>query len=92
MIGDNTMAKETKNQKYLRMFFEEKDLPEKEFEVKAPNGTINYIPNSVVIEHIMIAPEHEKEQIANIIRKIDFMNGDVNHFLNHLAGAIARDF
>jgi hypothetical protein len=83
--------KETENTKYLRMFFEEKNLPHKDFEITTEAGTYNLIPSEVVIEHIMIAPEHEKEQIANIIRKIDFMNGDVNHFLKHLAGAIARD-
>jgi len=83
------MSIESKTTKYLRVFFEEKDLPEKNFEVIV-GGTYNLIPTSVVIEHIMIAPESEKEQIAKIIRKIDFLNGDVNHFLNHLAGAIAR--
>lgn len=77
--------------KYLKTFFEEKNLPEVSFEVTSPNGTPNFIDNEVVIEHIMICPEHEKKQIAEVIRKIDFMNGNINHFLNHLASAIAQD-
>lgn len=74
--------------KYIENFFEEKEIPEITFEIEGPSG-INYIPNAVVIEHIKIAPTHEQEAIANTLRKIDFFNGDVNHFLRHLAGALA---
>lgn len=78
--------------RYLRTFFKEKDLPEVMFEVKSPNGTVNLIHNSVVIEHILKrASNDELNQITNIIRKIDFANGDVNHFLGHLAQALAKD-
>lgn len=76
---------------FLKTFFEEKNLPEVTFEVDSPNGTPNFIPNNVVIEHILAAGPYEQQQIANILRKIDFANGDVNHFLKHLAGALARD-
>lgn len=79
------------NAEYLKTFFEEKQVPYKAFEVQSPDGTVNYIPNEVVIEHIMIASEKEQAQIAEIIRKIDFVNGDINHFLEHLAGALAQD-
>jgi hypothetical protein len=72
-------------------FFSEKDLPETVFEVEAENGPANYIPNTVVIEHIKQAPAHEKEQIKNVLVKIDFHNGDVNDFLEHLAQALAQD-
>ena len=74
--------------KYIENFFDEKEIPEKTFEVEGESG-INYIPNDVVIDHIKCAPVHEQEKIGNILRKIDFMNGDVNHFLEHLAGALA---
>ena len=76
---------------YLRTFFAEKDLPEMLFEVTAPGGTVNTISNVCVIEHIATAPRHEQEKIGNVIRKIDFANGNVNHFLEHLAGALAFD-
>jgi hypothetical protein len=74
--------------KYIQDFFDEKVIPETTFEVEGPSG-INFIPNTVVIEHIKSAPASEQKQIGNILRKIDFMNGNVNHFLEHLAGAIA---
>ena len=74
--------------KYIENFFDEKEIPGKIFEVEGESG-INYIPNVVVIEHIKAAPTHEQQAIANVLRKIDFMNGDVNHFLEHLAGALA---
>lgn len=78
----------TTTKQYLETFFEEKQIPEMTFEVEGPSG-INYIPNQVVIEHIMITQGREQEQISNILRQIDFANGDVNHFLKHLAGALA---
>lgn len=74
--------------KYIENFFDEKEIPEMIFEVEGSSG-INYIPNDVVIEHIKLAPTSEQQQIANVLRKIDFFNGDVNHFLQHLAGALA---
>jgi hypothetical protein len=74
--------------KYIENFFEEKEIPEVMFEIEGASG-INYIPNTVVIEHIKIAPTQEQQQIANVLRKIDFFNGDVNDFLKHLAGALA---
>ena len=76
---------------YLKTFFEEKNLPYAEFEIETADN-VHFISNEIVIEHIMIAPAHEQEGIANIIRQIDFKNGDVNHFLKHLAGAIAANY
>lgn len=75
--------------KYLRDFFAEKDIPEVIFDVEGPGGS-NSIPNGVVVEHITTCGADEAEQIADVLRKIDFHNGDTNDFLRHLAGAIAR--
>jgi hypothetical protein len=79
---------------YLKTFFEEKSLDRNHtFEVTAPLGTVNMIEARVVIDTILTAtPAHEQEKIASILRKIDFHNGDVMHFLSHLAGALAYDF
>lgn len=78
--------------RYLRTYFAEKQLPEVTFEVESPNGTLNLIPNEVVIEHILRSTSNDEiNAITNVIRKIDFANGDVNHFLKHLAGALAQD-
>ena len=74
---------------YLRNFFAEKDIPEKTFEVVGPSGK-NWLPNTVVVEHIVLCGEDEAEQIGDVLRKIDFANGDVNHFLAHIAQALAK--
>ena len=76
--------------KYLRDFFAEKDIPEKIFEVEGPEWGTNFIPNTVVVEHIATCGVEEAKKIADVLRNIDLHNGDVNHFLAHLAGAIAR--
>lgn len=49
----------------------------------------NYIPVGCVIEAMKEAPKNEQQAIKNMIVKIDFVNGDVLHFFNHLAEAIA---
>lgn len=75
--------------KWLDMFVEEKALDTEEvFTVDGPSGP-NYIPLGVVIEHIKIAPVHEQRQIKDMLVKIDFYNGDVLDFFEHLSRAIA---
>lgn len=74
---------------YLERFFEEKDLRIENWEIEV-NGMTNFIDTEFVIELIKGAPDHEKEQISNTLRKIDFMNGNVNHFLKYLAEAYIR--
>lgn len=74
--------------KYLKTFFDEKNLPLANWELEDQDGVTHWISNEVVIEYIHAAPRQEQVKIANMIRKIDFMNGDVNHFLRHLAGAL----
>ena len=82
----------SKMTKYIKNFFDEKEIAYEVFEVESPNGTMNMIPNEVVIEHIKNVPISEQKKIEVILTKIDFMNGNVNHFLKHIAGAIAQDF
>ena len=74
---------------YLERFFTEKEIDSKMLEVEGKNG-MNFIPVEVVIEHIMAAPDHEKEKIADKLRRIDFHDGNVMDFLEHLAKAIAK--
>lgn len=73
---------------YLRTFFNEKDLPDVSWELTAKDGVPHIISNEVVMEHIETSSVNEQRKIAGVILKIDFENGDVNHFLKHLAGAI----
>ena len=75
---------------YLNALISEKGLnTETIIEVEGSYGT-NFIPLSVVIEHILIANSTEKAQIKNTLVKIDFHNGDLMHFFTHLAQAIAK--
>lgn len=74
---------------YLNRFFAEKQIPFAVFEKTDKAGNLHVIENGVVIEHIAQTTGTERAQIENIIRKIDFHNGDLNHFFAHLAGAIA---
>jgi hypothetical protein len=80
------------NATYLSTFFAEKDLGEQTYEATAPDGTLHLIPTGCVIEAIMRAPEGEQAQIVGVLRQIDFKNGNVHHFLNHLAGALAARY
>ena len=85
----STRRSATGARRFLQLFFQEKALAERIYDVIAPDGTAHMIPTSVVIEMIDRAPTHEQEQIAGIVRKLDFANGDFHHFLRHLATALA---
>ncbi len=76
--------------KWLDTFVSEKELnTDRVFEVEGSDWGTNYIPCAVVIEHMKIASPQEQSEIKNMIVKIDFANGDVMHFFEHLAGALA---
>lgn len=79
----------TKTAKYLELFFEEKEIKFEAWEIEH-NGNIHFIDNEYVIEAIKAAPAREQDQIANTLRKIDFANGNVNHFLKFLAEALIK--
>ena len=76
--------------KWLDTFIDEKGIDtDRTFEVDGPSG-VNFIPVACVIEAIKQTVGVEQNQIKSTIVKIDFMNGDVYHFFNHLAGAMAQ--
>jgi hypothetical protein len=57
---------------WLNTFIEEKGIDTEEIlEVEGKSGT-NFIPVSVLLEHIKIAPTKEQQEIKTIIVKIDF--------------------
>ena len=74
---------------YLETFFAEKDLSERFYTVES-EGTVHTIPTGVVLEHIALTCGDELEKIKAIIREIDYHNGDLHHFFEHLARAIAE--
>ena len=78
--------------RYLTMFFAETDLRPTTYRVMSPSGMPHQIPTGVVLEHIAQTRGRELRQIEDIIRKIDFNNGDLHHFFKHLATAIAASY
>jgi hypothetical protein len=74
---------------WIDTFISEKGLDtERTFTVDGPSGE-NIIPLGCVVEAIKTTSKREQDQIKTTIVKIDFMNGDVCHFFNHLAKALA---
>ena len=80
-----------KQMNFFETFFSEKDLTDEVYTVTSENGTPNIIPSSVVIEAVKRTRGEEAKKIETILRKIDFLNGNVHHFLQHLAQAMALD-
>jgi len=79
--------------KYLRDFFSEKDIPYKLFHKESRNGNQHVIPNTVVVEHMQnIRDPKMLKDLEKMLTMIDFKNGDVNHFLEHLAGAVVEQY
>jgi len=76
---------------YLKAFFAEKPIEQQVYEVTTPAGTTNLLMTSDVVYALLNASDGIQEQAANILRRIDFHNGDVHHFLKHMANAMAID-
>ena len=77
---------------WFNTFTAEKEIPYASWELVSNDGTTHMIDNDVVIETIKTAPAHEQAGIKNILVKIDFANGDVNHFFKHLAQALVNNY
>lgn len=76
---------------YLKTFFSEKDLDERVYTVEAKGGTTNIFCTSDVVDALLSASDGIQAKAAEIIRTIDFANGDVHHFLRHCAEGMAFD-
>lgn len=74
--------------RYLRLFFQEKEIPEVTWDLRDEQGSWHHMPNTVVVEHIAKCNKEEATKIGDVLRKIDSLNGDVNDFFQHLAGAL----
>lgn len=74
----------TQEQKWLETYFEEKEVPFDVLTVTVDSET-HLISTETIIDLILQTPENEAAQIAPMIRKIDFHNGDLVPFLKHLA-------
>ena len=76
---------------FMQLFFDEKDLAEVTFEIENSKGITHVIPNMVVIEHIAQTGREERRNVEGILRRLDFQNGNINHFLKHLAKGLAEN-
>lgn len=76
---------------FFTTFFNEKNLDFQYYTVNSPNGTPNLIPSTVVIDAIKHTKGQEAGKIKAMLIKIDFFNGDVHNYLQHLAQALAKD-
>ena len=77
---------------FFNRYFNEKDLDNQVYEITTPNGTMNLIETDMVIAKIKTTQGEEAKKIEAIIRQIDCLNGDLHHFLKHLAQAMAIVF
>ena len=81
-------AKPNPNKAYLEKFFEEKDLPFKQFAINH-NLQTNIISTETVIDFLINSlDEATQGKVKDKLIKIDFANADVNHFLEHCAKGI----
>ena len=76
---------------WFETFISEKNIPFASWEIES-KGFLHLIDNQVVMEHVKVAPAGEQSVIKRTLVKIDFYNGDVNHFFEHLAQAIVLDY
>lgn len=77
---------------YLQNFFNEKKINYQLFEITDQEGLTHFIDTNVVIEAILNASVKEQLTISNTLRRIDFVNGDVNDYLRFLAGCLVKQF
>ena len=77
---------------FFNTYFNEKNLDNQVYVITAHNGTIRSIETDMVIAKIKTTQGVEAKKIEAIIRQIDCLNGDLHHFLKHLAQAMAIDF
>ena len=77
---------------WFETFIAEKNLPFVDWEIQAEDGQMHFLHSGVVIEHILATSRDEQTKIKNIIVKIDFANGDVNHFFKHLATGLVAQY
>lgn len=79
------------SKRYLETFFREKDLGYQMYEIPddGPFGD-HLIDSETVIDLILHAPKGEQDTIADTLRKIDYHNSDVHHYLKFLAGVYVK--
>lgn len=81
------LKKMTAFERWIKTFFEEKGVDLCHIFTVEHNGYTHILQLDYIIEACIKASKHEQKQIKDTIVKIDFLNGDILHFMNHLATA-----
>ncbi|MBU3173362.1 hypothetical protein [Clostridium estertheticum] len=84
------MIKKEKFLTWLDTFLNEKKLINKNFQIDYA-GVVHFIDSNLIIDLIRQTSSKQQAQIKNTIVKIDFHNGDVNSFLEHLATGYVKE-
>lgn len=85
MDTSDSTQKPNSNKAYLETFFEEKNLPFKEF-IVTHNEETHFIPNDAVIDYVINSLDSVNQgKVKDVLVKLDFANADINHFLEHCA-------
>lgn len=75
--------------KWLATLLSEKNIDTSAtIDVEGASG-LNIMPISMVVDAMNNTSRQEQAGIKNTLVKIDFHNGDVMHFIKHLAQALA---
>lgn len=74
---------------FYRRMAEEKGILLDPLEVEV-DGLVHIMNVDQVIQLIEHAPDHERKHIKNMFSKIDFMNGDLKHYIKFLATAFIK--
>lgn len=72
------------NKTFFRTMIEEKELDNEVLHVNT-HGNLHFIEMPVLINAMENSSPEEQEFIEKTMRAIDFQNGDMMHFINHLA-------
>ena len=77
--------------KYFRTLLNEKGISlDTVLEVEGKEWGVNFIPVEVVVEFMETRDLATQKKMRNNLTKIDFMNGDVMHFITYVAKFLAK--
>ncbi len=72
--------------KYIQTFFKEKEIPATSFTITTSKNT-HIVDSLVIIEFLKQCPREWEPRVEEILRNIDFHNGNILDFLQHMAKA-----
>ena len=78
--------------KWFETFLDEKNLPLQLWEIEGEEGNVHLIDSGVVITNIKMCHPNDQAKIKDTIVKIDYINGDVNHYFHHMAKGLVANY